>query len=334
VTTASPADFVPTHRVPGTGLATWPDADPGTAPGPRLESGLEVQVLEQRDDGWAQLACSNGWTAWADGRLLVAERRFTPGAGLATFDAPNPQQAPGVRLDPGLEVSVAEHHPDGWALIVCSNGWKTWVDGRLLDRMPPTTVVPAASPAQWATPPSAGAAPGRPPAAAPGPPGQYASAASAAAAARQAAAQIRALPDFYTRWLPLAGAMLVFIGSFLPWFSILGVGISSWDISLFYLLFLNTTAFPHVGLVLLIPTGMIGAYVAAPFIPNFRVARPILFAGAAIPVVIGILYFIRWIQNHAGIGLSIGPFFVLAGGIAAGLAHLRTRPPGARNPWD
>jgi hypothetical protein len=62
--------YSPTHRVPATGLPTWPRPDPALPPENRLEPGLDVMVLELRPDGWAHVRTSNTWTAWIDGRLL------------------------------------------------------------------------------------------------------------------------------------------------------------------------------------------------------------------------------------------------------------------------
>src|SRR5579884_2935046 len=128
----SGVDFQATHRVPAAGLATYPEPASDAPPGPRLEPALDVQVVEQRDDGWAKIACSNGWTAWGDGRLLATLPRYVPASGIVTFAAADPRQPPGARLDAGLEVAVTEQRPDGWAHVVCSNGWSAWADGRLL----------------------------------------------------------------------------------------------------------------------------------------------------------------------------------------------------------
>jgi hypothetical protein len=64
--------FVPTHRVPAGGLWAWNEPDPTRSADATLDAGLEVRVLEQRADGWARVLCSNGWSAWTDGRRLVA----------------------------------------------------------------------------------------------------------------------------------------------------------------------------------------------------------------------------------------------------------------------
>ncbi|AUG82102.1 hypothetical protein CFP65_7527 [Kitasatospora sp. MMS16-BH015] len=64
-----PAEFQPTHVAPPDGLPTW--ADPGGLPTARLDPLLPLRLTETAGD-WARIVCSNGWTAWVDGRLLVA----------------------------------------------------------------------------------------------------------------------------------------------------------------------------------------------------------------------------------------------------------------------
>jgi hypothetical protein len=51
-------------------MDSWPRPDPQVAAGPRIEGGLDVQVVDRLGD-WAKVSFSNGWTAWVDGRLLV-----------------------------------------------------------------------------------------------------------------------------------------------------------------------------------------------------------------------------------------------------------------------
>ena len=62
--------FLPSHVAPPEGLATWPQPDPAMPPGPRITGGLDVQLIERQGD-WGRVVCSNAWTAWVDGRLLV-----------------------------------------------------------------------------------------------------------------------------------------------------------------------------------------------------------------------------------------------------------------------
>ncbi|MEU8892609.1 hypothetical protein [Streptomyces sp. NPDC048442] len=73
------ADFRPTHVVPQDGLPAWeaPDVDRPTTP---LDALLPVQLVDRLGD-WGRIVCANGWSAWVDGRLLVAVPRDPPGAG-------------------------------------------------------------------------------------------------------------------------------------------------------------------------------------------------------------------------------------------------------------
>ena len=64
------AQWQPTHAVPPTGLPAWTSPDPAAAPVTHLDGRLPVEVV-QRAGEWAWIHCSNGWTGWVDGRLLV-----------------------------------------------------------------------------------------------------------------------------------------------------------------------------------------------------------------------------------------------------------------------
>ncbi|WP_411102688.1 hypothetical protein [Streptomyces sp. cmx-4-9] len=95
------ADFRPTHVVPQDGMPAWeaPDVDRPTAP---LDPFLPVQLLSRRG-AWAEILCSNGWSAWVDGRLLVAVPQPPPTAGdepLLRAEDPRPLLA---RSAAGLE---------------------------------------------------------------------------------------------------------------------------------------------------------------------------------------------------------------------------------------
>ena len=94
--------YEPTHDVPASGLPAF--AEPDAAPGPaaQLVPGLDVQVLERRDD-WAYIECSNGWKAWVNGTLLVvravappppAPERTPPPPPPSPEPAPPPVAAP------------------------------------------------------------------------------------------------------------------------------------------------------------------------------------------------------------------------------------------------
>ncbi|MBT2405370.1 MULTISPECIES: hypothetical protein [unclassified Streptomyces] len=83
-------DFRPTHVVPQEGLPAWeaPDVSRPTA---ALDAFLPVQLLTRRGE-WGEILCANGWSAWVDGRLLVAVPQPPPTAGqpLTRTEDPRP----------------------------------------------------------------------------------------------------------------------------------------------------------------------------------------------------------------------------------------------------
>ncbi|MFD9218967.1 hypothetical protein ACFWDI_02770 [Streptomyces sp. NPDC060064] len=83
-------DFSPTHVVPQGGLPAWeaPDVSRPTEP---LDPLLPVRLVDRRGD-WGRILCANGWSAWVDGRLLVAVPHEPPAAGqpLARTADPRP----------------------------------------------------------------------------------------------------------------------------------------------------------------------------------------------------------------------------------------------------
>ncbi|MCX5197117.1 hypothetical protein OOK31_25015 [Streptomyces sp. NBC_00249] len=83
-------DFRPTHVVPQEGLPAWEDPDV-SRPTVALDAFLPVQLLSRSGD-WGEVLCSNGWSAWVDGRLLVAVPQPPPTAGrpLARAEDPGP----------------------------------------------------------------------------------------------------------------------------------------------------------------------------------------------------------------------------------------------------
>jgi hypothetical protein len=86
---ADPADFRPTHVAPIDGLATWMRPD-FSEPGVRLDPLLPLLAADVRGD-WTRVVCSNGWTAWVDGRLLVSLPHSPPGATQALARSADPR---------------------------------------------------------------------------------------------------------------------------------------------------------------------------------------------------------------------------------------------------
>lgn len=71
--------FRPTHVVPQHGMPAWENPDPARPTVP-LDPLLPVQLVERRGD-WGHVLCANGWSAWVDGRFLVAVPQDPPATG-------------------------------------------------------------------------------------------------------------------------------------------------------------------------------------------------------------------------------------------------------------
>ncbi|MFF4258301.1 hypothetical protein ACFY1L_44655 [Streptomyces sp. NPDC001663] len=71
--------FRPTHVVPQHGMPAWEAPDPARPTVP-LDPLLPVQLVERRGD-WGHVMCANGWSAWVDGRFLVAVPQDPPATG-------------------------------------------------------------------------------------------------------------------------------------------------------------------------------------------------------------------------------------------------------------
>lgn len=146
VSTESPSSFVPTHRVPKEGTSAWVTPDPSASPAAVLQAGVDLMVLEW-NGAWAQVAASNGWEGWVDGRVLVATgaartqpdaasaswipTHAVPAAGASAWTDPDPSVPPATRLEPGVQLKLIESQ-GAWARVVAANGWTGWVDGRYL----------------------------------------------------------------------------------------------------------------------------------------------------------------------------------------------------------
>jgi len=73
------AEFRPTHVIPQDGLHAWETPDPSRPTVPH-DALLPVQLIDRLGD-WGRVLCANGWSAWVDGRLLVAVPQVPPAAG-------------------------------------------------------------------------------------------------------------------------------------------------------------------------------------------------------------------------------------------------------------
>ena len=87
----SPA-FQPTHAAPEGGLPAWQQPVPSTPVVATIEPRVEMQVIGVQGD-WTHIVCSNGWSAWVDGRRLVPLGAPAAAAAPSAPAAPAPSVA-------------------------------------------------------------------------------------------------------------------------------------------------------------------------------------------------------------------------------------------------
>lgn len=273
--------FTATHVIPEGGLPAWTTPDPGSTPAANLDARLEVEVVEQRADGWNRVVCANGWTCWIDGRRLrpVPWKRthLVPAAGLPAWERPDPQAPSVASLAGGLGVAVREQRADSWARVVCENGWSCWVDGRQL------TVAPAAT-------------------------------ATRAGTARSTSTSGTTVGPWQPGAGPFAlgGAALAFLGSFLPWLTGGGTSISAWKIPVAVLIDeTNTGRNPKVGLLLLLV-----ALVGIPYLTRRPAPRYLSVVLGAVATNLAGLTVVFKLKFDPGPGIGFGLVLTFLGGAA------------------
>jgi hypothetical protein len=302
--------------VPAEGLSAWVRPDPADSPVSQLAPGTPVRVTE-RSGAWAQVQCTNGWSGWVDGRRLVAPppevaspppppppppaeptwapTHVVPADGLDAWDAPDAARTPVAHLQPGTQLTVRESHPNGWAHVASENGWHAWVDGRRLvasSTQPITTAPPAVD----------------------GP--------------RVDAPFGITMPPWWpaeVAVVPAAGALLVVLGSFLPWLSFGFGSASAWDISVAWLLTGSSLAGGlKVGLLLLAVLA-----VAVPAINKRPLPPAVLPTIGLVVIALALVTLIRGLAGTSVLGTrvsydpSIGLFMSLAGGCILAIDRLR-----------
>jgi hypothetical protein len=165
------AEFRPTHVVPLDGLPTWGSPDT-SQPSAWLDPLLPVHLLSRHGD-WARVACSNGWAAWVDGRLLLTLPDGPPGTANLLAESPDPrpllarieravagyrelvEQLADGRIDldsfrrrsAGLRLGVVVDGESAWLLDLDQDRW-WYCDGARLATFatveaPPTDTAPA-----------------------------------------------------------------------------------------------------------------------------------------------------------------------------------------------
>jgi hypothetical protein len=69
--------WAPTHVTPADGLHAYAEPDPGAALAGWVEPGVELTAGEQRGE-WVLVRRADGWSGWADARLLQSGPEPTP----------------------------------------------------------------------------------------------------------------------------------------------------------------------------------------------------------------------------------------------------------------
>jgi hypothetical protein len=68
-------------------------------------------------------------------REVWAPTHVVPAGGLYAFERPDPSLTPSTTVEAGLPLQV-QQTLGAWSLVVASNGWTGWVDGRFLEDAP------------------------------------------------------------------------------------------------------------------------------------------------------------------------------------------------------
>jgi len=197
--------------------------------------------------------------------LMPFESRRVPTEGMAAWTQPDANAQPETQLGGGTDLVIIER-TGAWAHVMAENGWKGWVDDRLL--VDPDVVAPsgAPSPASWAAPvatPSADSTAVMPK---PAPSGTSTSVSMAGVTKRP---------------LTAAGAAAAIVSIFLPWFSGFS-GINAFDVPVVTLFNVSSSGSDFsVGLVLLVLGGFCAAVL---LVPRFAQLSRLL-----VPVGIGIM---------------------------------------------
>jgi hypothetical protein len=64
--------------------------------------------------------------------VVFTPTHVVPPDGVSAWSTPDPTAQPVTTIDGLLDVELVERRDDGWAHVLCGNGWSAWVDGELL----------------------------------------------------------------------------------------------------------------------------------------------------------------------------------------------------------
>jgi len=298
--------FAPTHTVQQSGLDTRQHPDAAQSPNGRLDPWLDVQVQRWHGD-WAEVLCSNGWSAWVDGRGLALMAATAapapppptpadvPAAAYATQQAWYPADAASAPAPPTWQPAPAAQS----AYAFVQNTEVPGYYANLYDQAyaPPAAVAPAGA---YGT-------------------ASYGGYATPAQIALTAAQTTSTTP---LKLAPIAiGAVVAFVAGFLPWFSFGQAGsITGFQIPLQFLVSTNveTTGGPTVGLAIVLLAIVGVALSAKPALELFRRAAG---GGVVLLATITVGQMQRSL-SEAGAGVPDQPtiFSVLSFGLLAAIA--------------
>ncbi len=102
---------------------------------PVTTGAAETPKVEKPSETTAEVATGpSGWTP----------THRVPAGGMRAWAEPDPSQQPVTRLEPGVELVVAEQRGD-WARVVGSNDWTGWIDARQLQEIGATQATTSAT---------------------------------------------------------------------------------------------------------------------------------------------------------------------------------------------
>lgn len=268
--------FVPTHTIPASGTRAWETPDGSGPAAARLDPGLEVQVVERKDD-WAKILCSNGWEAWVDGRKLVGMTAATDESAEEAPTGPPAAAAAAAAVTGPPSVEAATGPPSVAAPAETSDA----------------TVAEAPAAAGTATMTMA------PEAVEPIEP-------TTTTAASSAGLEIRGLSV-----VSLVGALAIAGGSFLDWWKLGPIGATAWDIPVKYLLTGKAGDGFDVGPILLV----LALVIAVTLVIGRRLPDLVLLVVSALAIGIALAALVRGVTNDPNaVYPEVGLLVTMAGG--------------------
>jgi len=232
--------------------------------------------------------------------LMPFESRRVPAEGMAAWTQPDATAQPETQLGGGTDLVIIER-TGAWAHVMAENGWKGWVDDRLLIDPDLVPAGPTSSSSEsWAAPVATLSAE---------------STAVMPKAAPSDASTSFSMAGITKRPLTAAGAAAAIVAIFLPWFSGFS-GINAFDVPVVTLFNISSNGSDFsVGLVLLVLGGFCAATLLVPRLSKLR--RLLVPAGIGIMATGGLFLF--QIGRLADVPLSdviaAGPVVAIVAGV-------------------